>query len=47
MSYQGLPTPNLFDGGYNGHGPYEFAVVEYMELAVQTILKIIERYTRQ
>jgi len=46
MSYQGLPTPNLFDGSYNGHGPYEFAVVEHMELAVQTILKIIERYTQ-
>lgn len=47
MSYEGLPTPNLFDGGYNAHGPYEFAVVEEMELAVQTIVKIIERYARK
>jgi tripeptide aminopeptidase len=47
MSYQGLPTPNLFYGGYNAHGPYEFAVVEEMELAVKTIVKIIERYAAQ
>jgi tripeptide aminopeptidase len=46
MSYQGLPTPNLFYGGYNAHGPYEFAVVEEMEMAVQTIVKIIERYAK-
>jgi tripeptide aminopeptidase len=44
MSYHGLPTPNLFYGGYNAHGPFEFAVVEEMELAVQTIVKIIQRY---
>lgn len=42
MSYHGLPTPNLFTGGYNAHGRYEIAVVEEMEQAVQTILKIIE-----
>ena len=46
MSYQGLPTPNLFYGGYNAHGPYEFAVVEEMEQTVQTIVKIIERYAQ-
>jgi tripeptide aminopeptidase len=44
MSYHGLPTPNLFTGGYNAHGRYEFAVVEEMEQSVQTILKIIELY---
>ena len=46
MSYQGLPTPNLFYGGYNAHGPYEFAVVEEMEKTVQVIVKIIERYAK-
>ena len=45
LSYMGLPTPNLFTGGHNFHGPYEFANVETMENAVQMILKIIELYT--
>lgn len=42
LSFMGLPTPNLFAGGHNFHGPYEFACVETMEKAVQVILKIIE-----
>jgi tripeptide aminopeptidase len=45
LSYRGLPTPNLFTGGHNFHGPYEFANVETMEKAVRVILKIIELYT--
>ena len=44
MSFQGLPTPNLFTGGHNYHGRYEFAVVETMELAVQLIVKIVNLY---
>ena len=47
LSYRGLPTPNLFTGGHNFHGPYEFANVETMEKAVQVILKIIELYTNK
>lgn len=47
LSYRGLPTPNLFTGGHNFHGPYEYANVETMEKAVQVILKIIELYTNK
>lgn len=42
LSYKGLLTPNLFTGGYNYHGKYEYAVVSEMEKAVEVILKIIE-----
>ena len=44
LSFKGLPCPNLGTGGYNFHGKYEFACVEEMDLAVETILKIAEKY---
>jgi tripeptide aminopeptidase len=44
LSYMGLPTPNIFTGGHNAHGKYEFIPVESMEKAVEVILKIIELY---
>jgi len=47
LSYRGLPTPNIFTGGHNFHGRYEYIPVESMEKAVQVILKIVEQYTRQ
>jgi tripeptide aminopeptidase len=47
LSYMGLPTPDIFDGGHNFHGPYEYAVLESMEKAVEVILKIIELYTNK
>ncbi len=40
LSYMGLPCPNLFAGGMNFHGPYEFVPVQYMEKAVEVILNI-------
>ena len=42
LSYKGLPTPNLFTGGENFHGKFEFASVDDMEKSAQTIIKIIE-----
>ena len=48
LSYMGLPTPNLFTGGHNFHGRYEFIPIPSMEKAVEVILKIIglgEKYT--
>jgi tripeptide aminopeptidase len=44
LSYMGLPTPNIFTGGHNPHGRYEFIPVESMEKAVEVILKICEHY---
>lgn len=42
LSYLGLPTPNLFTGGHNFHGPYEFIPIPSMEKAVQVIVNICE-----
>lgn len=40
LSYMGLPTPNIFTGGENFHGPYEFVSVDNMEKAVLVIAEI-------
>ena len=45
LSFRGLPTPNIFTGGHNAHGRYEYIPVESMEKAVEVILKIIELST--
>jgi tripeptide aminopeptidase len=45
LSYSGLPTPNLFTGGHNYHGRYEFIPVQSMEKAVETIVKVVELYS--
>lgn len=42
ISYLGLPTPNLFVGGENFHGRYEFITLESMEKATALIVKILE-----
>ncbi len=42
LSAVGLPCPNIFCGGHNYHGPYEFIPLESMEKATLVILKIIE-----
>jgi tripeptide aminopeptidase len=41
ISFMGLPTPNLFAGGENMHGRFEFVSVQTMEKAVDTLLEII------
>lgn len=46
LSFIGLPCPNLFTGGHNYHGRYEFIPTFAMEMAVDVILKIIELYTK-
>lgn len=43
LSYMGLPTPNLFTGGHNFHGRYEFIPTFSLEKGVEVILKIIEK----
>lgn len=45
--YMGLPTPNLFTGGHNAHGQFEFIPVPSLEKATQVILKIIEIYAQK
>lgn len=42
ISYMGIPTPNLFTGGYNFHGYYEYAVAEEMEKAKEVIINMVK-----
>lgn len=42
LSYMGLPCPNIFAGGHNFHGKFEFVPLESIEKATQVILKIVE-----
>lgn len=42
LSFKGLPCPNIFAGGLNFHGRYEFAPVQSIEKAVKVIVKIAE-----
>lgn len=42
LSFMGLPCPNIFAGGVNFHGPYEFVSCQVMEKAMRTIIRICE-----
>ena len=42
LSFRGLPCPNIFAGGVNFHGPYEFVSIQSMEKAMQVVVKICE-----
>jgi len=42
LSYMGLPCPNIFAGGHNFHGPYEYVPVESMIAASKVIVRIAE-----
>ncbi len=45
LSYMDLPCPNIFAGGHNFHGKYEFVPLQSMEKAVEVILNIISVFT--
>ena len=47
LSYMGLPCPNIFAGGLNFHGRYEFVPIQSMEKAVKVIVKIAELVAQQ
>jgi tripeptide aminopeptidase len=42
LSYKGLPCPNIFAGGHNFHGRYEYVAVESMQLATDVIINIVQ-----
>jgi len=42
LSYMGLPCPNIFAGGHNFHGKYEYVPLESIQKATQVIVKIAE-----
>ena len=45
LSYMGLPCPNIFAGGLNFHGKFEYIPLESMRKASEVIVKIVELYT--
>ena len=47
LSYMGMPTPNIFTGGENYHGRYEFISVDNMAKAVQVIVEIVQLSEQQ
>lgn len=47
LSFMGLPCPNIFAGGHNFHGRYEFLPVRSLEKSMETIIKIIELLTQK
>ena len=44
LSYMGLPTPNIFTGGENFHGKYEFISVDNMIKATNVIIEIVKLF---
>lgn len=44
LSYMGLPTPNIFTGGENFHGKYEFISVDHMAKAVDVIIEVVKLF---
>ncbi len=47
LSYKGLPCPNIFAGGHNFHGRYEFVALEAMQKATDVIVKIAEKTAKK
>ncbi|WP_322906987.1 peptidase T [Paenibacillus campi] len=47
LSYMGLPTPNIFTGGENFHGKYEYASVDTMVKATQVIVEIARLFEQE
>lgn len=47
LSFMGLPTPNIFTGGHNYHGKFEYIPIPSMVKAVETIVGILERYAEE
>ncbi|TCO74387.1 peptidase T [Marinisporobacter balticus] len=46
LSFMGLPTPNIFTGGFNFHGKFETISIESMDKAVETIIAVIRSYAK-
>ena len=47
LSFEGLPCPNIFAGGHNFHGRFEYVPVQSMEKAMQVIIKIVENIAKK
>lgn len=47
LSYMGMPTPNIFTGGENYHGKYEYVSVDVMEKSTEVVKGIIQAFEKQ
>lgn len=47
LSYMGLPTPNIFTGGHNFHGRFEYVSMQAMEMAVEVGVETIRRFAEK
>ncbi|MNN86878.1 Peptidase T [compost metagenome] len=47
LSYMGLPTPNIFAGGENFHGKYEYISADTMVKATEVIVEIVQLFEAQ
>ena len=47
LSFMGLPCPNIFAGGHNFHGRYEYVPVESMQKAIEVIVNIAQLITQK
>ena len=47
LSFDGLPCPNIFAGGHNFHGRFEYVPVQSMEKAMQVVVKIVENLAKK
>ena len=46
LSYMGLPCPNLFTGGMNFHGKFEYCSLDTMQRAMQTIVNLVRLWAQ-
>lgn len=46
ISEKGIPTPNLFNGGANFHGPYEYVTTESMTMLAKTLVEIVRTHLK-
>lgn len=44
LSFMGIPTPNVFVGGYNYHGPYEWVSLDSMKKSMEVLIKLCEKF---
>lgn len=47
LSFMGLPCPNIFTGGQNYHGRYEYLPLRSMEKAMKVIVEIVKECAKQ
>ena len=47
LSYMGLPTPNIFTGGENYHGKFEYISVDNMIKATNVMIEVIKLYEQK